>query len=152
MSLRLDALPDPAARILDELRAPPRLVAHLTLVHDVAGRLVSALRKRWPRLSFDAEAVAFGAALHDVGKAVVREELSQPGDRHEALGEQLLLSRGVPAHLARFARTHAQSEREALALEDLLVTLADKVWKGTRDEPLDPDSHQLEKNFRRRDV
>lgn len=139
MSLRLQALPESAARILAELSAPPRLVAHLTLVHDVASRFTSALRKRWPRLSFDAEAVVFGAALHDVGKAVVREELSQPGDRHEALGEQLLLSRGVPAHLARFARTHALAEREGLALEDLLVTLADTVWKGKRDEPLEQE-------------
>ncbi|WNG50157.1 HDIG domain-containing protein [Archangium minus] len=139
MSLRLRPLPESASRILDELRAPPRLVAHLTLVHDVALGLISALRKRWPRLSVDAEAVALGAALHDIGKAVVREELSQPGDKHEALGEQLLLSRGVPAPIARFARTHAQADREGLALEDLLVTLADKVWKGKRDEPLEQE-------------
>jgi putative nucleotidyltransferase with HDIG domain len=139
MSLRLHALPESASRILEELRVPPRLAAHLTLVHDVAHRLTSALRKRWPRLSFDAEAVAFGAALHDIGKAIVQEELSQPGDKHEALGEQLLRERGVPAHLARFARTHAQADREGLALEDLLVTLADTIWKGKRDEVLEQE-------------
>lgn len=48
-------------------------------------------------------------------------------------------SRGVPAPIARFARTHAQAARDALALEDLLVTLADKVWKGTRDAPLEQE-------------
>lgn len=139
MPLRLQALPESAARILDELRAPPRLVAHLTLVHDVAHQLTLALRKRWPRLTIDAEAVALGAALHDIGKAVVRAELSRPGNEHEALGEQLLLSRGVPASIARFARTHALADREGLSLEDLVVTLADKVWKGTRDEPLEQE-------------
>ncbi len=139
MSLRLHALPAFSANLLEDLRAPPRLVAHLTLVHDVAVRLVSLLRKRWPQLSVDAQAVAFGASLHDVGKAVVQQELSQPGHRHEALGEELLLARGVAPALARFARTHAEAPHEGLSLEDLLVTLADKVWKGAREESLEQE-------------
>src|SRR5688572_4321116 len=112
MTLRLTSLPSRASTLLEELDAPPRLRAHLTLVHDVALELVRQVRRRWPAFVFDAEAVAFGAAIHDIGKAMVREELSQPGSQHEALGERLLLERDIPPAVARFARTHAQWQRD----------------------------------------
>jgi len=44
----------------------------------------------------------------------------------------LLLDRDVPERLARFARTHASWAADDIRLEDLLVSLADKVWKGKR--------------------
>ena len=39
--------------------------------------------------------------------------------------------------LARFTRTHGVWSSEALALEDLLVALADAIWKGQRLEELE---------------
>src|SRR5690606_2570356 len=90
--LRLQPLPAPAQALLEQHSAPPRLVAHLTLTHDVAARLVTGIRKHWPDLPLDVEAVRFGAATHDLGKVTYPEELQQPGNRHEAAGEQLLLA------------------------------------------------------------
>lgn len=125
-------LPDEAARILRTLDAPPRLAAHLRLVHDVACELVDRLERRHPALRFDREAVLFGAATHDVGKTVHVGELSGPGSAHEESGRELLLAHGVAPDLARFAATHATWTLAAIGIEDLLVSLADKIWKNKR--------------------
>lgn len=128
----LRPLPGRAAALLASADAPPRLVAHLRAVHDVAAQLVAWVRHRCPRLEFDAEAVLFGAATHDIGKTLHPAELSGPGALHEAAGRELLLTRGVPAHLARFAGTHASWTAPGIGVEDLLVSLADKIWKNKR--------------------
>jgi len=52
----------------------------------VVQRKVPLLFLSAPALSFDADAVAFGAATHDIGKARHLEELTVPGVRHEAAG------------------------------------------------------------------
>jgi hypothetical protein len=128
----LRPLPAPAAELLRDLQAPPRLAAHLRLVHDVAWSLTDALGRRWPAVPFDTTAVLFGAATHDIGKVLHPEELSGPGSAHEAAGEDLLLRYGVPAHLARFAGSHGSWAADRVTLDELLVSLADKVWKGQR--------------------
>jgi hypothetical protein len=56
--------------------------------------------------------------------------LSGPGSLHEAAGYALLLEQGVEEASARFARTHGSWDAPDATLEDLLVSLADKVWKG----------------------
>ncbi|MCF2525933.1 HD domain-containing protein [Yinghuangia soli] len=125
-------LPDRVVDLLCRVDAPPRLAAHLRLVHDVAWRLVGWVEREYPKLEFDREAVLFGAATHDIGKAVHPEELSGPGHAHELGGYELLYESGVDAELARFACTHGTWSEPGLAVEDLLVCLADKVWKGAR--------------------
>ncbi|MFJ7210305.1 hypothetical protein [Amycolatopsis sp. NPDC098790] len=47
-------------------------------------------------------------------------------------GHALLRSHGVPERLARFAGTHGSWSAPDATAEDLLVSLADKVWKGKR--------------------
>jgi len=134
--LKLAPLPATIDEILRSERAPPRLSAHLTLVHDVALRLLASVKRRWPNLAVDHEAVAFGAASHDIGKARHPAELSEPGALHEAAGRALLLEHGIDPRLARFAETHGGDVPE-LALEDRLVFAADTVWKATRSKALD---------------
>jgi hypothetical protein len=128
----LRPLPARATRLLEQVEAPPRLVAHLRAVHEVAAQLVEWVRRHCPDLEFDAEAVLFGAATHDIGKAVHPAELSGPGAQHEAAGRELLLAYGVTAGLARFAGTHASWTAPGTGVEDLLVSLADKIWKNKR--------------------
>ena len=128
----LPPLPGVAAELLTALQAPPRLAAHLRLVHDVARQLTAAFAARFPLVPFDRQAVLFGAAIHDLGKVEHPEELSGPGSAHEEAGYQLLLRFGVPEERARFAVTHAAWHAPGVQLEDLLVSLADKVWKGKR--------------------
>lgn len=131
------ALPTDVEALLSALDAPPRLRAHLALVHDVAATLADAVRDRWPTLELDEALVRFGAATHDIGKAVHRRELVDRGALHEAEGERLLLARGVDARRARFARTHASWRDSDVDLEDLVVALADTCWKGKRDDALE---------------
>ncbi|MEW2513354.1 HD domain-containing protein [Streptomyces sp. NPDC046870] len=128
----LRPLPERVALLLERVDAPPRLVAHLRAVHDVAAQLLAWVGLHCPRLEADAEAVLFGAATHDIGKVLHPAELSGPGARHEAAGRELLLEHGVPAALARFAGTHASWTAAGTGVEDLLVSLADKVWKNKR--------------------
>ncbi|MBF9069790.1 phosphohydrolase [Streptacidiphilus sp. NEAU-YB345] len=129
----LRPLPESVAMLLAELDAPPRLAAHLRAVHDVAARVVAWLEGRdGTRPPFDPDAVRFGAATHDIGKVLHRAELSGPGDRHEEDGPALLVAHGVEPELARFAGTHARWDAPGVGFEDLLVALADKVWKNKR--------------------
>jgi hypothetical protein len=78
----LRPLPDQAAQLLEDLEAPPRLAAHLRLVHDVAHQLLAWVTGRYPALRVDREAVLFGAATHDIGKTAHIAELSGPGSAH----------------------------------------------------------------------
>ncbi|WTQ47506.1 HD domain-containing protein [Actinacidiphila glaucinigra] len=125
-------MPPEVERLLRDVGAPPRLAAHLRLVHDVACELVEWIRQYSPDLVVDREAVLFGAATHDIGKALHVAELSGPGSAHERAGRALLLARGVAPRLARFAATHGSWTDGAVTMEDLLVSVADKVWKGKR--------------------
>jgi hypothetical protein len=77
--LALAPVPAGVRDLLEALDAPPRLAAHLRLVHDVARRLTTALAERYPHMVIDIEAVHFGAAVHDIGKVVHPAELSELG-------------------------------------------------------------------------
>ncbi|MFF4591723.1 HD domain-containing protein [Amycolatopsis sp. NPDC001319] len=133
------ALPPEAARLLTSLAAPGRLAAHLRAVHDVASDLTAWLLRSYPVVGFDRAAVLFGAATHDIGKIAHPRELSEPGSDHEEAGYHLLLAENIDQRLARFARTHGSWDRPGNELDDLLVSLADKVWKAKRV----PDLEQL---------
>lgn len=133
-------LPSEIVDLLTKYAAPPRLVAHLTVVYNVASTLIQRVDTRWPQLDYDREGVLIGAATHDVGKSIYLNELTGPGTQHEEIGPQLLQESGFPEAYTRFARTHAQWKREALIqLEDVLVAFADTIWKGKRDESLEQE-------------
>ena len=141
--MQFHELPLEARDILAKYAAPPRLVAHLTIVHDVALKLIRHLKTSWPMLEFDHQRVLFGAATHDIGKTIATNELTGPGTQHEEIGPQLLFERGFSEEYARFARTHARWDREAaVQLEDTLVAFADTIWKGKRDEALEQEIAQ----------
>jgi HD domain len=130
--VQLRPLPEDIADLLREVSAPPRLAAHLRAVHDVAWQLTEALTEFYPVLRFDREEVLFGAATHDVGKTIHTSELSQPGTLHEQAGYDLLTTMGVEHRLARFAANHGTWTAPDTSTEDLLVSLADKIWKAKR--------------------
>ncbi len=133
----LQPLPDRVVALLREVKAPARLVAHLRAVHDVAHRLLDVHDVNWPEIPVDGAAVCFGAATHAIGKALHPKELSSPGGKHVLAGLDLLLRNGVDERLARFAVTHEHwRELDDITIEDLLVALADQVWRGERDEDL----------------
>ncbi|NVB42757.1 HD domain-containing protein [Pseudenhygromyxa sp. WMMC2535] len=127
-----------ALAFLVELGVSAHLVRHHELVLEAAVELCDGLRRRLGA-RFDAGAVQIGAALHDAGKIEHPAELSGPGSAHEAAGRELLLAHGLPEHLARFCVTHGdwRAAPHTRSLEDLLVALADKLWKGKRQTELE---------------
>lgn len=131
-------LPPDAVILLQQVSAPPRLVAHLIVVHDVASRLVERICETFPGLRLDREAVVFGASVHDLGKSICTDELGEAGKAHEKRGVELLRSMGISGDRARFAFTHGNwGTAEDLTLEDLIVALADNCWKGKRVDELE---------------
>ena len=134
----LRALPDNALAVLAQTDPPPRLLAHLRLVHDAAIHFCEQLHQRHLLDQADTDALLFGAATHDIGKVLVPDELIGPGHTHERRGQSLLLDLNVPPELARFAKTHGSWRSDtAMPLEDLVVALADTSWKGQRDSELE---------------
>lgn len=119
-----------ARALLLEMGAPPRLQAHAELVGEAAVALLALCAAHG--LQPNAGWVLAGAALHDAGKIVHPAELAAPGAEHEPAGEALLLRHGVAPHIARCCRSHAQWAQLECSLEELLVALADKLWKGVR--------------------
>ena len=116
--------------LLQKLGAPQRLIRHVELVGEAVNDLLTALTQQGVQL--DEAFVRMGVVLHDTGKAVHQDELSRPGAEHEPTGERLLLDHGVPPKLARVCRSHAQWASLEASLEELVIALADKLWKGVR--------------------
>lgn len=119
-----------ATALLVALGAPSRLVTHAALVGEAADGVLAVVAS--VGVGVDAALVRAGAALHDAGKAAHPTELDGPGSRHEEEGERLLRARGVDAKVARICRSHAQWATMDCSLEELLVALSDKLWKGVR--------------------
>jgi len=134
-SAELRPLPTEAIVLLEKVAAPARLVARLRVAHDVAADLCDWVHTSFPAVRFDREAVLFGAAIHDIGKALYPEELSAPGTCHEQAGYDLLTAHGVSPRLARFTRGH--TAWDAADPDELLVGVADRIRKGTRVDALE---------------
>lgn len=137
-------LPDDVLEICHSVKATPRLVAHLVLVHDVANKLVRSLHKAFPELEFNSEAVLFGASTHDIGKSLFPEEVFGPGNQHELHVGEILKKFGISEENARFTYTHANWQTDSrVQLEDLIVALADNCWKGKRLAALEEKAVQM---------
>jgi hypothetical protein len=136
VTLELPPLPPAAQDLCQQLNAPLRLVVHLQLVHEAAGKIVLGLKKAFPGLVLDEPAILFGAATHDLGKTIHPEELVASGKKHEEDGPALLVSKGIDPRLARFALTHSQWD-DRMSVEDFVVAMADAVWKGSRSPDLE---------------
>ena len=124
-----------ALQLLETLGAGPWLVRHHALVVEAGRGLLEALPQAC-LAHVDRDAVLLGCALHDAGKLLHPAEQHAPGHAHEQAGRALLEARGVPAAISRFCVTHAVWSGSS-APEDLLVALADKLWKGRREEALE---------------
>jgi putative nucleotidyltransferase with HDIG domain len=124
---------DQARELLVRLGAPERLIRHVELVGEAAEALLSELRAL--HVPLDPDRIRVGVVLHDVGKVLHPAELERAGRDHEEAGRQLLLREGVDPDIARICVTHARwAEGD---LEDRVVALADKLWKGVRTPDLE---------------
>ena len=124
-----------ARALLVALGAPQRLLQHVALVGEAAEGLIALLGSLG--VTVDADLVRAGVVLHDCGKVRHPRELDAPGSAHEPEGEGMLLERGVSARLSRVCMTHARWDVMEVELEDLVIALADKLWKGVRKAALE---------------
>ena len=124
-----------AYSLLKELGANDRLIVHLQLVGEAAEILIGKCNNL--SIPFDSRLVELGVAVHDAGKIKYPGELDGPGSRHEPEGERLLLANGVEPRIARCCLSHARFNEMEVSFEELLVALADKLWKGKRASELE---------------
>lgn len=127
---RLEAVEDVSEilELLRELGAPEHLVRHHELVVEAAAELLAGIPETH---EIGRRLVLQGAAVHDAGKIRAPDEMHGPGSSHELLCKELIASKGHMT-LARFCETHARWRDDGLEIEDLLVALSDKLWKGKR--------------------
>ncbi|MEM7352855.1 MAG: HD domain-containing protein [Acidobacteriota bacterium] len=121
---------------LAALGAPGHLEQHAVLVLEAAEEILHGLSNigvDW----IDSELVRIGAVLHDAGKIRHPAEMAGPGSDHEAAGRELLLEAGISERVARVCLSHARWSDMAVSTEELLIALADKLWKGKRHEELE---------------
>ena len=130
-------LPKDIQDLLVQNAAPMLLERHLTIVYNVGIELTIKLMQAWPNLNVVREEILFGTATHDIGKMFETNELGHSGNLHEQVGYEFLVRQGIPENLARFAKTHGDWRDENLKVEDLIVSLADKIWKGKRIDELE---------------
>lgn len=121
---------DEAKCLLQSLGAPRHLLQHVELVGEAADQLLLELRVN--RIEVNEQFVLVGVVIHDVGKIAHPAELTAPGNSHEPTGEQMLLAAGVSPEIARVSLSHARWSQMSATLEELIIALADKLWKGVR--------------------
>ncbi|MGH8080288.1 MAG: HD domain-containing protein [Lysobacter sp.] len=119
-----------AMALIQRLGAPAHLQRHVELVGEAGEAILALLREQG--LALDEDFVRAGIVLHDVGKTLHPAEMHGPGSRHEPDGQSMLLAAGVSPELARVCLSHAQWPQMQCTLEELLIALSDKLWKGVR--------------------
>ncbi|WP_295621549.1 HD domain-containing protein [Chamaesiphon sp. GL140_3_metabinner_50] len=124
-----------AYEFLQELGAPPHLIQHVKLVGEAAEMLILQFQQFY--LDFDSDWIRLGVAFHDTGKILHPSEFVEKGNRHEIAGEILLLEQGVDPKIARCCRSHGQWQQLECSFEELIVALADNLWKGKRNRELE---------------
>ena len=142
-----------AYALLNKLGAPDRLIRHAEFVSQTAARLLEELQSLGVPLN--ARIVEFGSILHDAGKIVHPEELHESGSLHEKSGEVLLIQSGVDYQIAQCCASHGAWSSLNVSLEERIVALADKLWKGKREADLELsviDEIALRLNLHRWDV
>lgn len=126
---------DDAYQFLKKMDAPSKLIVHVKLVGEAAELLISKLREL--QVNFNKDFVRLGVALHDSGKIIHPKELVAKGSNHETDGEKFLIANGVDPKLARCCRSHSQWRVMECSFEELLIALADILWKGKRNAQLE---------------
>jgi len=87
-----------AFELLKSLGASDRLFLHAEIVSEVAVRIAELCKAK--NAEIDINLVAIGAIIHDAGKIIHFNELSEPGTKHEVDGNQLMLDNGASAQQA----------------------------------------------------
>ena len=126
---------DSAFAFLKQRSAHPALIRHSELVLEVADDFLKELKEVGATL--DADIVRVGSVLHDAGKILYWSELHGEGDAHEAAGQRLLADHDWPERVNNCAIFTDRLAGGVCGIEELLVGLADTLWKGARNAELE---------------
>ena len=110
---------------------PSRLILHHEIVSNVAKTLAEEINLLGVQV--EVAKAELMAAIHDIGKTLVPEELSEKGSKHEALGVRVAEKLGLDPSTSKICTSHGSTTPEGLSKEEIVVRLADKLWKGKRD-------------------
>jgi len=124
-----------AIELLIKMGASEHLINHVRLVGEAAEILLQTCEAM--NVPIDSAFVKVAVAVHDIGKIVHFHEMSAPGSQHEPRGEKILLAQGVSPKIARCCLSHARWHKMECSLEELIVALADTLWKGKRIDALE---------------
>lgn len=124
-----------AYTFLEEIGAPSRLIKHAKLVGEAAELLIEKCKEL--SITMNYELIELGVAFHDSGKILFPSELDAPGDLHEPAGQELLLEYGLDPNIARCCLSHARYDDMEVTVEELIIALSDKLWKGKREGNLE---------------
>ncbi|CAM1365133.1 HD domain-containing protein [Tenacibaculum xiamenense] len=135
--MKIVELSEEVKKLLAQFDTPQRLIKHLTIVNSTAFFIIEELKKVLPNLVLNEKEILFGASTHDIGKVIVTDELYKKGNKHESEGFRILTDLGYNKKESRFTITHGDWKSPDLNIEDLLVCLSDKIWKGKRIDELE---------------
>lgn len=115
--------------------ASERLLAHHKTVASIATQIADLLLDK--RLDINKPQVIAMAAIHDIGKIKITQELSETGSLHEKVGFEFAKQLGIDEDVAIICLLHGSNNYQPLRFEVLCVILADKLWKGNRIDELE---------------
>lgn len=70
-------------------------------------------------------------------RCFTRQSSTRHAKTHDPAGEALLLQHGVSPDVARVCVSHARWQSMSVSFEEVLIALADKLWKGVRHRALE---------------
>ncbi len=116
--------------LLNKLNAPEDLKMHIQLVGEAAELLIDKFLEYG--VPVDGNFIETGVILHDIGKIIHTNELAGSGSNHLKAGEKILTDKGIDPKIARCCISHENWASMNCSLEELLISLSDKLWKGNR--------------------
>lgn len=119
-----------------------RLIRHHKIVRSVAREIAVKFSKLG--IQIDQRLAEMMAVTHDLGKCVATNELDEPGTKHEGLGKSVALEYfGIDESVSKICQSHGWDTPQApdgnrmMSKEEIVATLADRLWKGSRKTPFE---------------
>lgn len=121
---------NPYIQLLKDNGADKKLIKHAELVYEVGERILNKLIEK--NIPVDTEVVVGSLILHDAGKIIHPEELTAEGKAHLEAGFKLLMESNIDERIAKSCISHEKWNEMECSIEELVVALADTLWKGER--------------------
>ena len=92
---------DQLLKLQEENGASVRLIAHHQVVATIARQIANKVSQLG--VGINKAQIIFMAAIHDIGKIKVAQELFETGSKHEQIGFEFARDLGIPDEIANMA-------------------------------------------------